>query len=217
MTVLNSILGRVKPSRFEDFVNQALEAAKLHERLGASNVRLFTAGPSGEAFGTWTFSMEFESMEAYGAFTDILMADSEMQALMMRVQSEENPSTIENITLAVEIPVRTSKGGRGPVSVVNVSRTHPGGLERSLALGARACAFVENHGAVDARMYDLVASGSGAGMTMSTWEFETMRAFGACIDAFNTDPEGQAIAVDATAADAPLTRVFEGIYTQIPL
>jgi hypothetical protein len=217
MAVLNSVIGRVKPGRYEDFISQALEATKLYERLGANNVRMFSAGVAGEAFGTWTFTSEYESMEAYGAFSDELMVDSEMQALMMRIQSPDNPSTIESINVAVEIPVRKSKGGRGALSVVNVSRTHPGGLERSLALGARACEFVERHGAVDARMFDLVAAGLGAGMSISTWEFENARAWGKAIDAFNTDPEGQAIALEAMAPDAPLTRVFEGVYTQIPL
>src|SRR5437763_333606 len=217
MAVISSAVGRVKPGRYEDFVSQALEASKLYERLGAETPRLFSAGVAGEAFGTWTFSTEFPTMEAYGTFSDALLADAEWQSFTMRLQDENSPSTIENVNTAVELPGRTSRGGRGPVNVVNVSRVNPGGLERSIELGVRACDFVEGQGALNARSFDLVAAGMGAGMQMSIWEFENMRALGACMDAWGSDPAGRAIAVDAAAADAPLTRVFEGVYTQIPI
>lgn len=218
MTVVSSVMGRTKPGRYEDFLSQALEVSKLYERMGAPTPRLFAAGMAGEAFGTWTFSTEFDSMESCGAFNDAMATDAEWQSFLIRLQQPDNPVTIEQVTLCVEIPTgRTSGRGRGTVSVSNVSRPNPGGLERAVELGTRACAFVERHGALDARLFNLVAAGSGAGMTISLWEFESLRALGKAYDAWSSDPEGQAIAAAAAAADSPLTVVWDGIYTQIPL
>jgi hypothetical protein len=44
-----------------------------------------------------------------------------------------------------------------------------------------------------------------------------MRACAKLIDAFNTEPAGQAVATASTAADAPSTMVFEAIYSEIPI
>lgn len=218
MAVTSNVVGRTKPGRYEDFLSQALEVTKLYERLGAGTSRLFAAGIAGEAFGTWTFASEFDSMEHYGTFSDALSTDAEWQALMLRLQQPDNPVTLEQVNLCVEIPTgRTHSGGRGAVLVSNASRPSPGALEEAIALGIRACAFVERHGAVSARLFNLVAAGLGAGMMLSTWEFANLRALGKAYDAWSTDPEGQAIASEAAGRDAPLTMVWDGIYNQIPI
>lgn len=218
MAVTSNVVGRTKPGRYEDFLSQGLEVSKLYERLGAGLSRLFSAGAAGEAFGTWTFTTEFDSMEHYGTFSDALAADAEWQSFLLRLQQPDSPVDIEQVSLCVEIPTgRPQTVGRGPVLVSNVSRPNPGGLEKAVELATRACAFVERHGAVSARLFNLVSSGAGAGMMLSTWEFASMRALGKAYDAWSSDPEGQAIATEAAGRDAPLTVVWDGMYNQIPI
>jgi hypothetical protein len=217
MAFITSAEGRVKPGRYNDFVAQANEASKLYQRLGAAPPRLFVAGVAGESFGTWTFSVECDSAEQYGDLTDRGLLDGEMQAFKLRQQEENNPTTLDRVTLAAEIPLRDGKDGRGNVLVVHVARTNPGGLERGLELASRVGAFVERLGAVRTRTFDLIGAGQGADLTMSTWEFESMTAFARAIEGFSTDPDGQAIALESVGIDAPITRVFEGVYTEIPL
>lgn len=217
MTVLLSSLGRVKPGRYNDFLGQAAQASKLYQNLGTRPPRLFSAGYAGEAFGQWTFSVEFDDLDSFGEISDKYQSDPEAQAFMMQLQEEANPSTIELVNVCVEMPVRESKGGRGSVIALYASKVHPGALERGIELGVKACDFAEAHGALDATMYTLVGAGSGTGTTVTMFEFENMRACANLMDAFNTEPAGQAIATASTAADTPVTTIFEGIYGEIPI
>jgi hypothetical protein len=217
MTVMLSSVGRVKPGRYTDFLSQAAEASKLYERLGTRPARLFTAGLAGEAFGTCTFSVEFDDLESFGALSDTMQKDSEAQALQIRLNEENSPSTIDQVTVAVEVPGRQSKGGRGSIAAIYVSKPLPGGLERSLEFGARAAAFAESQGAVNARTYSLIGAGSGTGMYLSMFEFDNMRSYVKVIEAFQTEPEGQAIATASAAKDSPVALVFEGVYSEIPI
>jgi hypothetical protein len=217
MTVILSSIGRVKPGRYPEFLSQAADASKLYQRLGARPPRLLSAGLAGEALGTWTFAVEFDDLDSFGAISDKFQADSEAQAFQMRLAEESNPSTIEQVNVAVELPLRQSRGGRGNVVAVYASKPQPGALERALELGARASAFAEGRGALDARMYNLIASGSGTGVYLSMWELENLRAYASIIDAFQNDAEGQAIAATSAAGDSPVVTLFEAVYTEIPI
>jgi hypothetical protein len=217
MSVMLSSIGRVKPGRYSDFLSQAAEASKLYQRLGTRPPRLLSAGLAGEAFGTWTFSVEFDDLDSFGAISDKYQSDPEAQAFMVQLQDETNPTTIEQVNVSVEVPVRESKGGRGSVVAIYASKGHPGALERGLELGVKACDFAEAHGALDARIFNLIGSGSGTGVTVTMWEFDSMRAYAKVMDAFTTEPAGQAITTAAAAADAPATGVFEAVYAEIPI
>ena len=216
MSVFMSTIFRIKPGRYADAMVQAARGAQLYERFGTNRPRLLSAGLAGEAFGTWTFSVDFEDLESFGTITDQYSADPDSQAYFMQLQEADNPVTLEQLNVGLEIPVRESKGGRGNVIALYAAKVHPGGLERALALGVRACDFAEAHGALDARMFSLLASGSGTGITTTMFEYEDMRAFTTVIEAFNTEPAGQAIAVEGTAADSPVTTVFEAVYNEVP-
>jgi hypothetical protein len=217
VSVILSSVGRVKPGRYGDFLAQAAQASKLYQRLGAGAPRLMTAGLAGEAFGSWTFSVEFDDLDSFGAVSDQYQVDPEAQAFMMQMLEETNPSTLEQVNVAVEVPLRESKGGRGSVVALFASKIHPGGLERGLELGVKGCDFAEAHGSLDARIFNLIGSGSGTGVTVTMWEFESMRAYAKVIDAFTTEPDGQAIAVAATSSDTPVTGIFEAVYNEIPI
>jgi hypothetical protein len=217
MSVVLSSAGTVSPGRYADFISQSAEAAKIWERLGASSCRLMTAGFAGEASGTWTFSAEFADMDALGTGTDHWQTDSDALAFMHRMQDSNSPTTITSVLLATEVPLRETKGGRGPIMAVWASKVHPGGMERALELGARANTFAELHGALNARYFTLLGAGSSTGMHTVTWEFDSMRSYLKVMEAFGTEPEGQAIAAAAGAADRPNTLVFEAVYSEIAL
>jgi hypothetical protein len=217
MTVILSTVSRVKPGRFNDFLAQAAQASQLYQRLGTRPPRLMMAGLAGEAFGSWTFSMEFDDLDSFAVITDQYQSDPEAQASVLQMHDENNPATFEQVNLGVEVPVRESKGGRGSVVALYASKVHPGGLERGLELGVKGCDFAEAHGALDARMFNLIGSGRGTGITVTMWEFENIRAYAKVMDAFMTEPAGQAIAVAATSADSPVTGVFEAVYNEMPI
>jgi hypothetical protein len=157
-------------------------------------------------------------MEAAGEFTDELMLDLEMQSVLARLRASDAPAIIEQVSVANEVPLdRTRRPGRGNVVEVHVSRVTPGRLEQALSLCSRAFDFVEQHGATNARLTSIVTGGSGTGLFIATWEAQNYRALGKITDAFSTEPDGQAIAMTVTNADNPVTEVFSGTYSEIPL
>jgi len=84
-------------------------------------------------------------------------------------------------------------------------------------MGKRVCDFVEAHGAMNARSFQLGYAGIGSGSLLSMWEFESLRAWGKASDAWNNDPEGQEIAMSTVAANPSTTLVFSGVYMEVPL
>ena len=70
MTVLLTTVSRARPGRRADVVAASTEARKLLERRGVSECRLAMAATAGEASGTFAFSLQFDSNEAYGTFAD---------------------------------------------------------------------------------------------------------------------------------------------------
>lgn len=217
MSVFLVSSGLVKPGRINDFTAQAVELSKLYQRLGSPPPRLFMAGFAGESFGQWTYSVEFDDLESFGAQIDEWATDPELQQMQVRVQESDAPQTITNVTLMSELAVRAPKPGRGSVLSVYVSKPHPGGVERTVELGIQACEFAEKHGAVNARLYTLFGAGVGAGLHMTTWESGNMSSRAKLMAAFVTDAAGQAIAAEASGAKAPSTLVFEAVYTEIPI
>ena len=218
MSVVLSASGVVKPGMYPEFLAQASEISKMYQRLGAAiPPRLMSAGLAGEATGTWNFNIEYDDLDSFGEAMDRQQSDEEHQAFMLRLQEPNNPSTVTSVVAASELPLGETKGGRGPVMAVFATKILPGGLERSLELGVRANAFAETHGAVRARLFNLMGAGSAAGLYTSTWEFPNILSYTKVMGAFATEPEGQAIAAAASAADAPNVLVLEAVYTEIPI
>lgn len=218
MAVIQSSISRVKPGRFEDVLSMTLELSKVNERLGVTSGRLMTATLAGESSGLSVYSAEFDDIEAYAEYGEAAGQDQEMQALYARATSADSPVVIEQQSLANEIPLgRTPRPGRGSVVEIHVSRPTPGRLETALAMARRVCDFVEANGATNARVFQLGYAGAGSGLTMSSWEFESVRAWGRFSRAWQDDPEGQAIAASVTDANPATTLVFSGLYNEVPL
>jgi len=216
--VLDSVLGRVKPGRMDDHVGMALEVAKLYERLGAKNPRLAMAVASGEPAGTFTFSTEYDSAEAWGEVGDAINGDAEFQAFIARVSSPEAPSEITQFTTASEIPLRDNNPTLGSVIEVHVTRPIPGKFEEALAQAARVCELVEQHGATNARFWQMGYAGLGSGLQMTSWETADWKTQGRLQDAWGSDPAMADLAVQARFGNAiTSTPVFDGIYAVVPL
>ena len=84
-------------------------------------------------------------------------------------------------------------------------------------MGKRVCDFVEAHGAMNARSFQLGYAGTGNGSLLSMWEFENLRAWWKASDAWNNDPEGQEIAMSTVAANPSTTLALSGVYMEVPL
>ena len=218
MTVISSTQSVVQPGRWEDAAAVALEATKLLERHGARDCRWLRALTAGEATGASLFLTEYENGEAYGAASDSLIADAELQALMTRLQGPESPSIVVGQSLATEIPLgREGNPERGSILEIHVSQIVPGRLEQLMELAARCADFVEAHGATHATLASISASGSFTNAVSISWELSDMRAFGRLADSWFGDPAGVAIYQTVYGADAPSTEVFTGIYQVIPV
>jgi hypothetical protein len=218
VTVLLTSVSRARPGRRADVVGVSSEAKKLLERLGVGECRLSMAATAGEASGTFAFTMQFDSNEAYGTFADRAAEDQDLQGLTERLDRDDSPIVTETQSLAAEIPLdRAVKDGRGSVAQAYISRAHPGRFEAALDLGRRAFDFVEANGALNARLYTLLGAGSMTDALLATWEFENMRALGRAGDAYLSDPNGLALMQFMTSSDCPVTTISSGVYTNIPI
>jgi hypothetical protein len=217
-TVLDSVIGRVKPGRMEDHLAMGVEVVKLFDRLGAKNPRLAMAVASGEPAGTFTFSTEYPTAEAWGEVADTINADAEFQAFIARVSSPEAPSDILQFTTATEIPLRENNPMLGNVLEVHVTRPLPGRFEDGLAQAARVCELVEGHGATNARLWQMGFAGLGSGLQLLSWECADMKTLGRLGDAWASVPEMARIAMDARFGnEITAAPVFDGLYAVVPI
>ena len=216
--VLDSVVGRVKPGRMEDHLGMAVEVVKLFERLGAESPRLAMAVATGEPAGTFTFSTEYASGEAWGEVADRLNADAEFQAFIARVSSPEAPSDILQFTTANEIPLRENNPTLGNIIEVHVTRPLPGKFEEGLAQAARVCELVEQHGATNARVWQMGYAGLGSGLSMLSWETANLKTHGRLQDAWASVPEMADVAMKSRfGSEMTAAPVFDGIYQVVPI
>ena len=94
MTVIQSIIGRIQPGRFDEYLELNRQVIKIHERMGVT-ARVFLAGPAGEVSGLSSFSTEHANMDDYGRYADEAAADGELQSLVTHLRSEKAPVVIE--------------------------------------------------------------------------------------------------------------------------
>jgi hypothetical protein len=207
---------RPKPGRTRESIALGIQATKLLARVGAGNCRLLVAEAAGEAAGSQVFTIEFESNEAYGIFSDKASVDPQLEALVEQLGAADSPAVVEFQGLINEIPVG-GRSGRGHVIQSYISRPTPGQLEAAIDLTRRAFTFLEKQGAVSTRLFQQTVAGSQSETLVAAWEFETMQALGKAGDAFMTDPKGIALAQSIAQADAPVTVLNSAIYREVPL
>jgi hypothetical protein len=217
MTVLLASISRARPERRRDIPAIALEGAKLLTRHGATSCRLSVADLAGEASNTWVFSAEWPTGEAYGATMDEMTGDAEAEGFVEMLYSNEAPMEMLSTSLLSEIELgRSPSGQAGSVTEAYVSRIRPGRLEDAIALGPEAFDFLERNGARNGRLFMTTAGGSMTETLVASWEFENMRAYGRCSDAFESD-EGRALLQKVMGADSPTITISSGVYRDIPL
>lgn len=217
-TVQDSVVGRVKPGRMEDHLAMGVEAVKLFERLGARNVRLAMAVATGEPGGTFTFSSEYESGEAWGEVGDAINNDAEFQAFVSRVSAVDAPSEIIQFNSATEVPLRQNNPTLGTIVEIHVTRPIPERFQQGLEVATRLCELIEARGATNARLFNLSFSGMGTGLQVLSWEHENMKACGRLGDQWSSDPELAELAMRAQYGDLMTgTQVFSGLYQVVPI
>jgi hypothetical protein len=121
MSVLSVTVTRLKPGRMRDSIALGIQAAKLLGRVGGGECRLFVAEAAGEAAGTQVFTIEFDTNEAYGVFSDKASVDPQIEALTDRLYAEDSPAVVEFQGLITEIPVG-GRTGRGRIVQSYISR-----------------------------------------------------------------------------------------------
>ena len=216
MSVLSVTVTRPKPGRTRDAIAMGMQAAKLLARVGAGECRLVVGEVAGEAAGTQVFTIEFDTNEAYGVFSDKASVDPQIEALADRLNAEDSPAIVEFQGIVTEIPLG-GRSGRGRVIQSYISRPQPGQLEAAIDLTRRAFTFLEKHGAVSARLFQQTIAGSQSDTLVASWEFESMQALGKAGDAFMSDPEGIALGQLVARADTPIAVVNAAIYRDVPL
>jgi hypothetical protein len=216
MSILSVTVTRPKPGRTRDSIAMGVQAAKLLARVGAGDCRLVVAEAAGEAAGTQVFTIEFDTNEAFGVFSDKAAVDPQIEALSDRLYAEDSPTVVEFQGIVTEIPLG-GRSGRGRVIESYISRPKPGQLEAAIELTRRAFTFLEKHGAVSSRLFQQTIAGSQSDTLVASWEFDSMQALGKAGDAFMNDPEGIALGQLVARADTPITVVNAGIYREVPL
>jgi len=216
MSVLSVTITRPKPGRTRDSIALGMQAATLLARAGAGDCRLVVAEAAGEAAGTQVFTIEFDTNEAYGVFSDKASVDPQMEALVDRLNAEDSPAIVQFQGLITEIPVG-GLSGRGRVIQSYVSRPKPGQLEAAIDLTRQAFSFLQKHGAVGTRLFQQTVAGSQSDTLVASWEFESMQALGKAGDAFMTDPAGIALAQSVAQANSPVAVLNSSIYRDVPL
>ena len=216
MSVLSVTVTRPKPGRTRDSIALGVQATKLLARVGAADCRLIVAEAAGEGAGTQVFTIEFDTNEAYGVFSDKAAVDPQLEALADQLTAEDSPVVVEFQGIVTEIPVG-GRSGRGRVIQSYISRPKPGQLEAAIDLTGRAFKFLEKQGAVSTRLFQQTVAGSQSETLVAAWEFETMQALGKAGDAFMTDPKGIALAQSVSQADAPIMVLNSAIYREVPL
>jgi len=173
---------------------------------------------TGEPAGMFTFSTEYDNGEAWGEIGDAVNADAEFQAFIARVSSPDAPSEILQFTTASEIPLRENNPTLGNVIEAHVTRPLPGKFEEGLAQASRVCELVEQHGATNARLWQMGYAGLGSGLQMMAWECADLRTQGRLQDAWGSVPEMAEIAMKYRfGTEMTATSVFDGLYQVVPI
>jgi hypothetical protein len=216
MQTISTSLARCPLGQRDQFLGQALEGMKLFERHGATHTRLLAALTAGQASDVYALTNEFDSAEAYGAFVDDLFRDAEFETFMSRITSPDSPLTIISRTLATEVPLmRSGPAHHGAVVAAYIGRPERGRFEDCCELARSVFEFLEGHGASNCHLLEFDSAGARTGELLTRWEFDSMRSRGKALDAWTSDPEGQARAARLRAKDSPITITWSGLYRDV--
>ncbi len=84
MTFRATNVFEVAPANVEEFVALLPEARTIIDKNGGANLRLFQTTVAGPNTGIIRASVEFDSMAAFGAYSDAIAADADFAALTQK-------------------------------------------------------------------------------------------------------------------------------------
>jgi hypothetical protein len=82
MAVVATTIIRVKPDRWEEFLDMTRKSKAIVEGIGGKNFRVLAGLVAGQQTGTVVVTVECDDFAAYGALEDKVLADAEMRAMM---------------------------------------------------------------------------------------------------------------------------------------
>jgi hypothetical protein len=218
MTVYVAGNGTIRPGRFTDAVATATRAGKIFGAHGAQRPRLLLAGTAGELVNAFAFSVEFDNLDDYAAFSDDLGPDAEAQAFIQSLNAPDSAITQAATLLTADVPRdRPKRSERGAIVEVFFMRPRPGAVEGLVDLSSRWHDAVERHGAVNTHLLSVIHGGSQSGLLISVAEYTDNRAWARATNAINTSPAGQALASEFASASGPGDLVFSGTYMDVPI
>ena len=195
--------GQIKPGRQDEAVAQAQEAVKVFEGLGADEVA-YRLGGGGAVNGSTSFKFEAPSQAAMGELLDRMMAASEYQELMARINTGEAPSVLGEIIGFNVLDVGLPAGTPGRVGTLVAWQPAPGRVDDAIALAVDAAKALLRLGASRSRI-DQRTTGQNLPAFVSSTESASFAAQGRWREALATDDEWQGIAGRLAGADAPGT------------
>lgn len=80
--VMEAVISRPVPGRFQEAIELASKVATLEERLGASSVRLFWVGAAGSIASSLVLATEAPDMKTMGRISDGFLGGTEGQELL---------------------------------------------------------------------------------------------------------------------------------------
>jgi hypothetical protein len=195
------VVGQTKPGRGEEAVAQAQESIKLFERLGADEVA-YRLGGGGTPSGRTSFKFEAPSQAQMGELLDRMMADSDYQVLMARVNTESAPSMLGEIIGFNVLDVGLPAGTEGRVGTLVSWRPHPGRGEEAVALAVESANVLLRLGASRCRISQRT-TGENLPAFVSSTESASFADQGRWREALATDKEWQELITRLMSADAP--------------
>jgi hypothetical protein len=218
MAAVMAVYGfRIRPGRFDEWRALSREGEKLITRVGGGAMRAFMPALAGAELPFCYATIEFDSGEQWGRFTDAAANELEAQVLNERMFGhDDSPTEMLSTVLATEIPMPGTPRERGPVSEVFVSRARPGRFADTIAFGAEAAGVLVRHGAVGVRQHLVGPAGSESGRLAFTAEFENAAAYGRLLDSID-EPDMQDLMMRIMAVDCPFEILQHTVYTEISL
>jgi hypothetical protein len=217
MTASHVVTARINPGRYDDWLEMTRRAAKIVERHGANNMRVMRSALGAETYNTTVFVSEHTNLEALGAFLDETNADGELVAMLTEVNGPHSPIQLLGETLVQEVPLGRAQGEPGRVVGVTTSRAKPGRLQDGMEIAARAFDALEAVGARNIRMWTPLYAGTQTDVSITTIEFDSLRALGRTHDQFATTKDGKALIEAMQSEKWPVVSVSQEIYIEIQL
>jgi hypothetical protein len=210
-------VSKPQPDRLDDAIELGRQAGKLIGRHGPE-CRLLAADTAGEQSGTFVFTVQFESIEKYGAQVEELDKDSELRDLQISLTRSTSPIVSLGASISTEIPLPgTHKSGRGSIVEVHMVKPALGRFEGAIQEADTAATLLEKAGAVNVQAFTMAYAGMLSGTLGLAVEWSSVKAQALAGNIWVSDPVGSALMAAMVNGTSASTLLSSALYREIPL